>query len=449
MMRFLLAALVTLWATGCGDGDDQRPNVILVIGDTFRADKLSCQGGPDGITPYLDRIAAEGVRFSEVRSHAPWTLPSTASLLTSLHPDEHGAGGRVGQFTRMGADVRTVVSQFREQGYSTHAIVNVAFLDPAGFGVTSDFESVDKVIHETNVDVRAAEATTRAALDWIDGQSGDEPFFLLVHYFDPHCVYAPPKPFRERWAEPADRASDWTFGTRAEMVAIRNGKLSPAESVLRRAEALYNGEVHYLDAEIGRLDDGLAQRGLKGDSVFVFTADHGEEFLEHAGFEHGHTLYDELLRVPLVIRAPGALKPAVIDAAVRHIDVAPTLCELCNVPISPAFVGRSLVDLAGGQDPVPRAALAHGNFWSTPQTCWTKGGWKLIQRAGRDPELYHLDSDPGETRDMFTSEPERAAALLAELDGVLAGMKALASGGSAADLDPAVQDVLKGLGYGK
>ena len=199
-----LALLGTLLLTACG-GEDPRPSVVMVVGDTLRADKLSCMGGPEGLTPYLDRIAAQGVRFDQARSHAPWTLPSTASMLTSLHPEEHGAGGRLGRFTKLDAEVQTVVKTFRDQGYRTHAIVNVLFLDPERFGVTRDFETVDQQVFETNVDVRAADATTRAALDWIEANGDDGPFFLLVHYFDPHCVYAPPRAFRERWAEPGDR----------------------------------------------------------------------------------------------------------------------------------------------------------------------------------------------------------------------------------------------------
>ena len=434
-------------AAACG-GESPRPNVVMVVGDTLRADKLSCMGGPEGLTPYLDRIAAEGVRFDQARSHAPWTLPSTASMLTSLHPEEHGAGGRLGRFTTLDAEVETVVKSFRDQGYRTHAIVNVLFLDPGLFGVTRDFETVDQQVFETNVDVRAADATTRAALEWIEANRDDGPFFLLVHYFDPHCVYAPPPAFRERWAAPADQEGDWTFGTRPQMVAIREGELSPAAATIERAEALYNGEVSYLDAQIGRLDDGLASMGQRDELVLVVTADHGEEFLDHGGFEHGHTLYDELVRVPLLIRAPAALRPAVVDGPVRHIDLAPTLCELCDLPVPGQFVGRSLVSLATGVPEVEqRPTLAHGNMWARPQTSWTSAGWKLIVREGAPAQLYEVASDPGELRALAASRPEELARLQAELEAVELGMTALRRGEAAA-LDPRTREVLSGLGYG-
>ncbi|MEM9799921.1 MAG: sulfatase [Planctomycetota bacterium] len=444
----VFGALALGLAAACGSDAPDRPNVILVIADTLRSDKLGTAGGPDGITPYLDRIAGESLRFDQARAHAPWTLPSTASLLTSLHPEEHGAGGRVPDFTGLDDEVTTVVRSFRDAGYATHAIVNVAFLDPGVFGVTRDFETVDQVAYETNVEVRAAGPTTTAALEWIDAHAEDGPFLLLVHYFDPHCVYAPPMTFRERWARPEDRATDWTFGTRVQMVAIRRGELVPTRDELVRAEALYDGEVSYLDAEIGRFDDGLAARGLDEDSVLVVTADHGEEFLDHGGFEHGHTLYDELVHVPLFVRAPGRLEPRVVTAPARHIDVAPTLCELCDVPLAPSFVGRSLVPLATGDEDMPRPTLAHGNFWGRPLTSWTFDGWKLVVDDEGAIELYDLASDPGERNDLAAAETKRVASMRDQLDAVRAGMAALRRG-EALELDDAKRGVLNGLGYGR
>ncbi|MEM1448374.1 MAG: sulfatase [Planctomycetota bacterium] len=441
-----LAATVVLAA--CGGASDDRPNVVLVVGDTLRADKLTSLGGPEGLTPYLDRIAAGGVRFDQARSHAPWTLPSTASLLTSLHPKEHGAGGRFGEFTKLGDGVRTVVASFKEKGYRTHAIVNVLFLDPELFGVTRDFDTVDTFGPKSNVEVRPAAATTRAALEWLDAHADEGPFLLLVHYFDPHCVYAPPPVFRERWAQERDRTSSWTFGTRQQMLAIRRGELQPAPPTIARAQALYDGEVNYLDAEIGRLDDGLAARGLVDDTVFVFTGDHGEEFMDHAGFEHGHTLYDELVHIPLLIRAPGRLDPSIIAAPVRHIDIAPTLLELCDLPLDPQFVGRSLVPLVRGEAERPRPTLAHGNMWAQPQTSWTSDGWKLIVREGHPPELYQVAMDPSERRSLADAEPARLQAMRAELEAFESGMRALQSG-DAAELDAGTRDLLNGLGYGK
>jgi arylsulfatase A-like enzyme len=464
LLSLLLPLLLASIGAGIGCGGEPAaeaslPNVVLIIGDTFRADKLSSQGGPEGLTPYLDRMAAEGVRFEVARSHAPWTLPSTASLLTSLHPSEHGAGGRLPNFTQMGENVKTIAARFKASGYDTHAVVNVDFLDPRAFGVTRDFDEVDNVSYASNVDVRAADATTDAALAWLDQRGDSErPFFLMVHYFDPHCVYAPPELQRKRWAEPADRETDWTFGTRGEMEAIRAGELTPGEATLRRAEALYDGEIAYLDAQIGRLDDGILARTESDELVTVFTSDHGEEFYDHQGFEHGHTLFEELVRVPLIVRAPGRLAAgSVVTSAVRHIDVAPTLCELADIAIEAQYVGQSLVPLVGDAGAVDRGTLAHGNFWAKPLTSWTKDGWKLIELEAQGEtqgesqraalRLYHVKEDPLEGQDLAAEEPERLAAMVAELADVREGLRALKAG-DRAELSAAMRAKLSGLGYG-
>ncbi len=440
--------------TGCGGAGSEsgaaKPNVILIIGDTFRADRLTGPGQLQALTPYLDRMSVEGVRFEVARSHAPWTLPSTASLLTSLHPLEHGAGGRLPAITSLSEDASTIAARFKESGYDTHAIVNVHFLDPRTYGVTRDFASVDNVSFQSNVDVRPADVTTDAALAWLDQREDkDKPFFLMVHYFDPHCVYAPPEIQRREWAKPEDRLTDWTFGTRDEMVAIRNGDLVPDKATLQRAAALYNGEIAYLDGQIGRLDDGLRMRVSGDELITVFTSDHGEEFFDHEGFEHGHTLFEELVRVPLIIRAPGRLPASKrIGYAVRHIDVAPTLCELADIALDEQYVGESLVPLVTG-DPESkegRGTLAHGNFWAEPLTSWTKGGWKLIEVEGQAPRLYHVLKDARERSDVASSEPEKLAVMQAELAAVLEGMSALKNG-EAVDLDAKMLEVHRALGY--
>ncbi len=444
----VLPILGVAFLVACGGETKRLPNVVLVIGDTLRADALSFQGGMPGATPYVEKIAAQGVQFTQARSHAPWTLPSTASLLSSLHPLEHGAGGQVPRFKKMDESVTTITRTFKDAGYKTHAIVNVTFLDPRALGVTRDFDTVDNRSFESNLETRIARDTTAAALQWMEENASDGPFFLLVHYFDPHCVYAPPKVFRERWAAEPDKATDWTFGTREQMIAIRQGALVPDAETIARAYALYRGEVAYFDAEVGRLEAGLMAHSAEGDTIFALTSDHGEEFMDHAGFEHGHSLFDELVRVPLILRAPGRLTPGVIDAPVRHIDVAPTLAELCNLPVPAQFVGRSLVGLANGEsEDVPRGTLAHGNFWGAPLDSWTKGGWKLIRKGDGSLMLFDLREDPKELVDLSSTKEERVKSMLAEMETVTKGMEAL-NRGTSASLDAATKSRLEALGYG-
>lgn len=426
----------------------RRPNVLLVITDTTRVDRFGCYGNQRGLTPYMDDLASQGVRFEQASSHAPWTLPSIASMLTSLHPKQHGAGGRLGSFTSLDPGVTTLPAVFGRAGYRTHAIANVAFLSES-FGVTRDFDDLDLVAPANNLEMRDAERTTDAALAWIEeAAEGEQPFFLLVHYFDPHAVYAPPQPFRSRFAAPPDQTDEsWVFGTRGHMEALRDGSLPvPLLPVLRRASKLYDGEVAYMDAQIGRLLDGLAELGLGDDTIVALTADHGEEFGDHGGFEHGHTVYDELTHVPLILRYPRALKPGVVSASVGHVDLAPTLCELADVAPPEQFVGQSLLRFLRDPGTPSSPILAHGNMWADPSTSFRVGHWKLIVGAQGRVELYDWRADPGEQNNLAGSEPGTVRALGARLKEAEDLMGRLGRG-VPVEIRGELLKTLQGLGY--
>jgi arylsulfatase A-like enzyme len=331
---------------------------------------------------------------------------------------------------------------FKDRGCATHAIANVAFLSEA-FGVTRDFESTDIIAPKSNLEMRAAGATTQAALDWLD-KRGERPFFLFLHYFDPHAVYAPPSPFRERFAPGVDES--FVFGTRQQMMDLRNGRLNVPDGVIRRAERLYNGEVAYMDAEIGRLLDGLDARGLDENTVVLMTSDHGEEFLDHGGYEHGHTLYRELTHVPLILRFPGRVSPGVNTTCVAHVDLAPTLCELADIAPPEQFLGRSLLGSPEAPDAEPRPILAHGNMWGEPLTSWRQGRFELIVGAGGRQELFDLESDPLQKRDLAQEMPDRVTELRLGLDRVQLALEALHRG-QTLDLAPEVLESLKEFGY--
>ena len=438
---FARVLVLALLAASCTTSDSP-PNVLLIIGDTLRADRLGCYGNERGLTPYLDRLGAEGVVFENASSHAPWTLPSAASILTSLYPRQHGAGGFLGEFQRLDPSVHTLAEEFRARGYATHAIVNVDFLGER-FGLTRGFDSVDFEAYQSNVEVRVAERTSRAALDWIDAQDSHKPWFLFVHYFDAHAVYAPPQPFRSRFASPPDQHDEsWVFGTREQMIALRQGRLQLTPKIIQRAERLYDAEVAYLDAEVGRLVDAVGAR-----TVIAFTADHGEEFLDHGGYEHGHTLYPELTHVPLLLRAPG-LASGRVATSVGQIDLAPSLFELCDLPSSPAAMGSSLVPLVGRPQALDRPILAHGNFWGPPLTSWRSGGWTLILRAEGEPsvELYRWREDARFERDLASERPEVVAQLRTEL--TVLEKRARELRGERVELSAEERATLRGLGYG-
>jgi arylsulfatase A-like enzyme len=421
-------------------------NVVLILIDTLRADRLGCHDNPFGLTPEIDRFAESAVGFRQAFAHAPWTLPSIASLLTSRHPCQHGAGGWLPYFQMLSQKAATLPEVLGQAGVTTGAIINVQFLTEP-FGMTQGFDTVDADAPNSNVQVRRAGPTTDAALAWLRDHR-DRAFFLMVHYFDPHLVYDPPQPFRRRFAEPRDReTTDYLFGTRDQMMALRAGTANIPPRGIARLEKLYNGEVAYTDSEVGRLLAGMSELGLDDDTVVVITSDHGEEFNDHGGFEHGHTLYDELLHVPLLIRAPGV--PArTVHTAVRQIDVAPTLCELAGIPADPDFRGRSLLALMQGQSEDNRPVLSQGNLWGPPGQAWRRDGIKLVRGpAAEQVQLFDVISDPGEQHDLAAEAPDLRDRLVADLDLVLETFAAETVTGAAPTLSPEQLEHLRSLGY--
>jgi arylsulfatase A-like enzyme len=444
--RLLSCALLPL-AIACSGKTDEppstRPNVVLIVVDTLRADRLGCYGHPSGFTPRIDQLAASGVRFERARSQAPWTLPSFASLFTSTTPIEHGAGGNLQRFQGLPAGARTLAEVFQNAGYATGEIVNVDFLGPS-FGLDQGFWYRDVRFTETNETGRDARATTAAALRWAEG-AGGRPFFLLVHYFDCHATYDPPDEFRRLFAAEEDRATDWTFGTRQDFVEIRDRLRQLDPATIRRAERLYDGEVAFVDQEVGRLLDGLQALSRGADTLVVLTADHGEEFLDHGGWEHGHSLYDELLRVPLIFAWPGHVPARVVEGDARLIDVAPTLCELAGIELPPEFGGRSLLSAfeSGALEPAPLLAL--GSFLGDPQRAWLRGGAKVVVDPALGARLFDLTADPSESSDLAASQPQRLSELLSEL--ALAEKALQRRAGAAVELTPEERSRLGALGY--
>jgi len=381
------------------------PNVLIIAIDTLRADALGCGGGRAGVSPRIDAFAAQSARFEFAFAHAPWTLPSFSSLFTSLPPEAHGAGGDVQNGWRaLGDEYTTIAERFQAAGYATHAVVNVDFLT-ASFGTMQGFDDVDARISNDNHELRRAGPTTEAALTWIDAHR-TEPFFLFVHAFDPHAEYDPPPEWRARFAEERDAdGTAFRFGAREHVVNHRAGRMPLDAATLARARALYDGEVAYTDDAVGRLLDGLASRGLDENTIVVLTSDHGEEFGEHGSWEHGHSHYDELLHVPLIVRAPG-VTARVVSEPVGLMDVAPTVCALAGITAADTFRGRDLSSALRGGSPLPPLAglSAYGNFWGNALSSWRDARWKRID-GGATPLLFDWKADPGERTDRATTEP--------------------------------------------
>jgi arylsulfatase A-like enzyme/Tfp pilus assembly protein PilF len=379
----LLGAVLAVFAPAACHRTDrvtlpQGSNVLLITVDTLRGDALGWIGGRNE-TPALDLLAANGVRFPQTVSPAPLTLPAHASMLTGLEPGSHGVrdNGQV-----LDPQVPLLTEQLRESGYRTAAFVS-GFPLRAMFGLDRGFDHYDDRLPGAERDwlERPAAETTRAALSWIESQS--EPWFVWVHYYDPHAPYEPPAEF------------------------ARTGP-----------RGAYEGEVAYVDSAIEALLSGIPDADRQR-TLTVFTADHGEAFGEHDELDHGLFLYDVTMVVPLGIHYPGVLSPADVGVPVRLVDLTPTVIELLSLTARADWDGTSLAPaLAGLPVESDHACLETRYPWITygwaPLTALRTREWKLIDAPRR--ELYRLDEDPEELRDLAPERPEVVALLTQRLE---------------------------------
>lgn len=435
-------------------------NAILITVDTLRAGHLQSYGYSKNTDPEIRRHFRDGLRFADAVCPVPVTRPTHASILTGVHPAVLGMRWNEGALRH---DVQTLGELLQARGYETAAFVAAwplfgerSGLD-RGFGLYSDAFSpileVDRRMDELPAVMllrklglvetlhRDAAAITDAALAWMR-KPRQRPFFLWVHYYDPHHPYEPPMEFARLMGASPDGVRD-TRGLRTQV--MRGQEIAPSDR--DQAMALYDGEIRYVDASIGRLLDEVDAQGLRDRTVVLLTADHGETMLERAGaeklaFTHGRWLKEWDLRVPFLLRGPGI--PLGVDerATGESMDVMPTLLVALGAPIPEGVMGRNLLDpLAAGDS---RPALSYN---SPRDGCITRLSartreFKLLVEPDQNREyLYHLPSDPGEEHDVAAEFPDIAATLRDAVDA-LPIVKPLDRGP-----DPAELDRLRALGY--
>jgi len=395
----------------------ERPNVLLVTIDTLRADHLGCYGRADALTPTLDGLAARGVRFETAVAHVPLTGPSHASVLTGVTPLGHGFrdnGGFV-----LPPRVQTAAGDFGGAGYRTAAFVS-GFPLIRRFGFDRGFDAYDDHLPKGNDPRRAlhverfADATTDAVLRWLearDAQPGRRPFFLWVHYYDPHAPYEP-----------------------------------PGELATRFRTEPYDGEVAFVDAQLARLLGKLSEKGESARTLLLVTSDHGEGLGEHGEVSHGLFLYDATLKVPFLVAGPGVAKGRVAPTVARGIDVLPTLLDLAGLPRRPEIEGRSLRPAIEGREMSDAPAYAETLYplrelgWA-PLFAWRSSTYKMIEAPRL--ELYDLGRDPAETRNRAASQNARLAEMQQKLQAALLRPAPSAE----AELDPETAERLRALGY--
>jgi len=455
-----LLALATLPA-GCGGGAAaDRARVLLVTCDTLRADRLGLYGYDRDTSPRLDRLARDGAVFERAYSTAPMTQPSVSSLMTGRLPEHIGVAR--GNLRRLPAEVETLAERLSSEGIATAAIVSnwVLRRPPPGpgsdGGVAQGFAVYDDSmeVREQNREAfeRPAAGTTDAAIAWLEGADLARPFFLWVHYQDPHGPYTPPPELAREFARPPGGEPPLPAGR----TVLGAGQI-PSYQLLgdeRRPSVyrdLYDAEIRYFDRELGRLVDWLEERDLLDATYVLFTADHGESQGEHGyWFCHGENVQREQVHVPLVLRPPAGV-PAPrgrIAAAASLLDVWPTVLEIFALDPGPV-PGRSLLaplpaERVVGQSLVPRGKSAR--WWAV-----SDGRYRVVwsEEAPR-PRLFDVLADPAEERDLAADDPGRVARMTAQWSAVVerdaAGAVGLgrAIGGEG---EEAALEALQSLGY--
>jgi choline-sulfatase len=372
----LLLTLPLAWS--CSRGGERNPNLLLVTIDTVRADHLGCYGDRDAITPTLDRLASEGVRFDAASSTVPLTLPSHATILSGLLPVHHGLRNNGAGALPAGTGTLATLLAGDAARYRTGAFVGAFVLD-GRFGLKPGFEVYDDDIPrdpKAGVSLEAerpGREVVDRALAWLTALPNDRPFFLWVHLYDAHAPYTPPP----AWAA-------------------------------RHPGRPYDGEISEVDEQVGRLLAELDRRGVSGKTVVAVAADHGESLGEHGELTHGLLLYEPTLHVPLIVRAPGRLAPRVVRTPVSLVDLAPTLAGLLGKAFRGPGVrprdGRDLAaDLLAGREPGSAEVYAESQYpaifgWS-PLAALRKRDLKYI--SAPSPELYDLGKDPKETTNLL------------------------------------------------
>ncbi len=402
----LLTAVTVFMSVGCGAGETRGPNVLVILIDTIRADHLGCMGYRRNTTPTLDSLAREGVLYSNCQSHSSWTLPAMAGILSGLNPREHAAGRHYDALFGVPEDIPWMPMIFKSAGYRTAAFFNVIFMN-ADFGFHRGFDFFDCSALGPETRSRNAGETVEAVLSWFSGYSGDKPFFVAVHFFDPHLPYSPPAPWDTLFADPeysGEYGPEW--GGVSQLNAVHSGMDTIPPDGLEHLVALYDGEIAYADGELGRLLETLRERGLMENTVVVVVGDHGEEFMEHGGMDHGRTLYQEICHVPLIFSGPGVPRGLVVETLTGQVGVMPEVLRLAGLE------GGAVTPLYSGElEPVPVPAS---------DVLWREGnlaslvvpGAKLIWGVDEGfTEAYNLLADPAELEPL---PPD--SAMMAELE---------------------------------
>lgn len=444
----------------CFQKQEKDQNIILISIDTLRADHLGCYGYERETSPHIDALASDGVIFLNTYASSPWTLPSHMSLLTSLHGVNHQVAH---ENDAMDPSIPTLADILRTYQYYCAALTGGGFVS-AKYGFSKGFNSYSDEGGVLRQD--SAEHLFHAAARWLDREK-DKGFFLFLHTFQPHSPYACPYPYKSMFLEENDR---WRHLDLMSHLGGMSGIYKEmTEKERKNVIGLYDGEIRYTDEKlIGPLIAMLKDTGLYDRTMIIFTSDHGEEFFEHHGWGHGHSLYDESLKVPLIIKFPASrFRGRRIPDIISLVDIFPTVLENSGIGFSGLDIdGRSLMPLITGKEKGDRMFLADvaANVLASriPQRiAMNRGKEKLILNKNFGPEalgffvypppvlspveLYDLASDPAEQKNIAHERSSLANQIIRRIDEITKAARKKKTGKLA--MDEELREQLRALGY--
>lgn len=418
-----------------------RPNILVYLIDSLRADRLGCYGYSKPVSPEIDAFAETALVFDNATANSSWTKSAVASIFTGLWPASHRA---ISREDKLPDGAFTIAEALREAGYATVGFsTNPSIAEE--FGFEQGFDRLTLLSRDTY-----AEEVTRHAAEWLRDLDGDRPFFLYLHTLDPHDPYLPPAEEFERWSP----GVSGEFAARTNKVLNRLNRSATqragAGETLTALEALYDGEIAANDRAFGQLMETLEQAGKLRDTVIVVIADHGEDFGEHGAWRHGERLSRESLRVPLLVRLPGEHRTGREPGLVQQVDILPTLLELLEMEAPRPIEGKSLLPLFIGESrPADDPAFLYVRFSPPTRFGVIWRNWKIVSQA-RDAKgpsrLYNLESDPHERQDLAHRFPVMREFLQMMLARKLLDQKRALTG-EQTEIRPETERALRALGY--
>ena len=466
---WLFASMLCL-AAGCAKSQPP-PNIVLIVVDTLRADRIGAAGNPRAITPFIDSLAARGYVFHNAYAPSSWTNPSVASILTSRYQSQHG----IVTFESVLADSElTLPEVLKARGYTTGFFCANGLIAKR-MGFSQGYDKYSSILTKATEGPRHLWVPERSdringdALGWLDGvakTAPTAPIFLHVHYMEPHNPYAPRAEALDRIADGRERPDV----RQASGSAFFGLTIQLAPEMVTNLRDVYDAEVLSLDIGLRSLFAELEQRHLLDNAVVVITADHGEEFKEHGLIGHDKSLYEEVVRVPLIMLVPGHTERTDIEQVVSLVDIAPTLVDLAGAPIPQPFEGHSwkgtlINDPSRGRllswfssglasDGTPGSAYAeliknaerNGKRFTPHEHAIVVGAHKLIVGTAGEHEYYDLTADPGEKNPNGLSEAERST-LRNAYDLVRTRAHERAAPHDTQELDPETRERMRALGY--